>query len=153
MVSTQENPLFLAESKTLRGREGINLLVHVCCSHSLSFSFSSLLKFPFLIFFFSLFLFLNTCFLFLGFEIPNPLMLVSSPCTWQRAPFIMSAVTGFYYFGPQQPLSSLGVLANHYWFVCVPFPIARQKKTILFVCLSWHPFLLWSECFLSPYPL
>ena len=78
-------------------------------------------------------------------------MPVLSPCTWQMAPFIMSAVTEFYYFGPQQPLFSLGVFADHYWSVCVPFPIARQKKTILFVCLPWHPFLLWSECFLSPY--
>ena len=51
MVGAQENPLFLAKSRTLRGREGINLLVHACRSHTLCFSFSSLLKFPVLIFF------------------------------------------------------------------------------------------------------
>ena len=31
-------------------------------------------------------------------------------------------------------------------------PITKQKKTILFVCLPWHPFLLRCGCFLSPYP-
>ena len=64
----------------------------------------------------------------------------------------MPAVTGFYYFVTQQPLSGLGVLADHHWSVCVPLPIARKKETILFVCLPWHPFLLWSRCLLSPYP-
>ena len=55
MVGALENPLFLAKSRTLRERErerkGINLLVNVYRSHSQSFSFSSLLKFSFLIFF------------------------------------------------------------------------------------------------------
>ena len=69
-----------------------------------------------------------------------------------KGPFIVPAVTGFYYFVTQQPLSGLGVLADHHWSVCVPLPIARQKETILFVCLPWHPFLLWSGCLLSPYP-
>ena len=64
----------------------------------------------------------------------------------------MSAVIGFYYFGPQQPLSSLSVLANYHWSVCVPLPIAKQKKTILFVCLPWHPSLLWFGFLLSLYP-
>ena len=63
----------------------------------------------------------------------------------------MPAITGFYYFGPQQPLSGPDVLADHHWSVCVPLPIARQRKTILFVCLLWHPFLLWSEFLFSPY--
>ena len=73
-------------------------------------------------------------------------------CTRQMPPFIVPVVTGFYYFGLQQPLSGLGVLANHHQFVCVPLPIARQRKTILFVCLPWHPLLLWYGCLLSPYP-
>ena len=152
MVGAQENPLFPAESKTLKGREGINLLVHAFRSHSLSFSFSSLLKFPFSYLFFLPFLFLNTHFPFLGFQIPNTIMLVLSPMFMAMAHFIVPAVTRFYYFGPQQPLLGLGVLADHHWSVSVPFPIARQKKTILFVCLPWHPFLLWSGCLLFPYP-
>ena len=83
-----------------------------------------------------MFLFLNTCFLFLGFEIPNPLMLPPPPlCTRQRTPFIMPAVIGFYYFGPQQPLSGLDILADHHWSVYVPLPIARQKENY-FICLS-----------------
>ena len=101
--------------------------------------------------FFLLLLFLNTCFLFPGFQIPNIVVLVLLP-VHGKGPFIMSAMTGFYYFGPQQPLSSLGVLADHHWSVCVPLPIAIQKKTILFVYLPWHPFLLWSGCLFSPYP-
>ena len=35
MVGTQEDLLFSTESKILRGREGINLLVHACRSNSL----------------------------------------------------------------------------------------------------------------------
>ena len=62
-------------------------------------------------------------------------MLVSSLLVHGKGPFIVPTVIGFYYFGPQQPLFGLGVLADHPWSVCVPLPIARQKKTILFVCL------------------
>ena len=50
-------------------------------------------------------------------------------------------------------MSGLGIPADHHWSDCVPLPIAKQKKTILFVYLSWHPFLLWYWCLLSPYPL
>ena len=85
------------------------------------------------------------------FQIPNTV--VPSPPVHGKGPFIVPVVTGFYYFGPQQPLSGLSVLADHHWSVYVSLPIARQKKTILFVCLPWHPFLLWSRCLLSPYPL
>ena len=31
-------------------------------------------------------------------------------------------------------------------------PHHQTKKTILFVCLSWHSYLLWYGCSLSPYP-
>ena len=31
-------------------------------------------------------------------------------------------------------------------------PHHQMKKTILFVCLPWHPFLLRCWCLLSPYP-
>ena len=34
----------------------------------------------------------------------------------------------------------------------MPPPIVRQKKTILFVCLPWHLFLLRYGCLLSSYP-
>ena len=152
MVGAQENLLFRREQDFERERG--NQLIGACLLLSISIFFlffSS--KIPIFVSFFSLFLFLNTCFLFPSFKIPNFLILFFlSSCTRQKAPFIVSAVTGFYYFGPQQPLSGLGVLANHHWSVCVPLPIAKQRKTILFVCLPWHPFLLWSECLLSPYP-
>ena len=53
----KESFAFGKESKTFKGREGINLLVHAC--HSISLFF-----FRFLIFLFSFFFssFLNTCF-------------------------------------------------------------------------------------------
>ena len=40
----------------------------------------------------------------------------------------------FYYFGTQQRLSGLGVLVDYHWSIYVSLPIARQRKTILFVC-------------------
>ena len=97
-------------------------------------------KIPLSYLFFLLLLFLNTCFLFPDFQIPNTVMLVSFSPVHGKGPCT------------QQPLSSLGVLADHHWSICVPLPIARQKKIILFVCLPWHPFLLWSGYLLSPYP-
>ena len=113
--------------------------------------FSSKIPLSYLLFL-TVFLFLILIFLFPSFQIPNTVMLVLCPLYTARPPFIMPAVTRFYYFGPQQSLSGLGVLVNHHWSVCVPLPITRQRKTILFVCLPWHPFLLWSGCLLSPYP-
>ena len=150
MVGTQENLLFRREQDFERERR--NQPIGACLPLSLSIFFLFFCsKIPLSYLFFLLFLFLNTCSVFPGFEIPNPLILLF-PNTWQRTPFIVPVVTGFYYFGPQQSLSGLGVFADHHWSICVPLPIARQRKTILFVCLPWHPFLLWSGCILSPYP-
>ena len=79
MVSIQEHLSFLAESKILRGKEGINLLVHACRSNSPSFSFLC-----FLIFFFFLSFFLSySLFLFPSFQVFNiivlPLVVVVVP--------------------------------------------------------------------------
>ena len=63
MVGTQECLSFSIESKILRGREGINLLVHACSSNSIFF-FPPFLIFPFFLSFF----FLNPCFYFLAFK-------------------------------------------------------------------------------------
>ena len=111
--------------------------------------FSSKIPLPYL--FSYCFFFLIIVFYFFVFKFLIPQCLSLFP-VHGKAPFIMSVMIGFYYFAPQQPLSSLGVLADHHWSVFVPLPIARQRKTILFVCLPWHPFLLWSKCLLSPYP-
>ena len=132
----------------MRGREGINLLVHVCRSNSLSFSLLLFLIFPF---FLSFFFLSYSLFLFPGFQVSNAVVFFVV-LVHNKGLFIVLAVTRFYYFGPQQPLFGLDVLADHHWSICVPLPIARQRKTILFVCLPWHPFLLWSGCLLSPYP-
>ena len=72
MVGTQEYLSFPAESKILRGREGINLLVHACRSNSLSF----------LSFFSYLFFFLNPCFLFPSFQVSNTVVLVVVVPIW-----------------------------------------------------------------------
>ena len=50
-------------------------------------------------------------------------------------------------------MSSLGVLADHHCSVCVSPSHHQIRKSILFACLPWHPFLLWSGLSLSPYPL
>ena len=46
-------------------------------------------------------------------------------------------------------MSSLGVLADHHWYICVPPSHHQTNKGILFVCLSWHPFLPRFGFFLS----
>ena len=37
-------------------------------------------------------------------------------------------------------MSSLGVLADHHWTVCVPLPITKQRW-LFYICLPWHLFL------------
>ena len=112
MVGTQENLLFRREQDFERERR--NQPIGACLPLSLSiFSLFFCSKIPLSYLFFLLFLFLNTCSVFPGFEIPNPLILLF-PNTWQRTPFIVPVVTGFYYFGPQQSLSGLGVFADHH---------------------------------------
>ena len=93
MAGVQENSLFLAENRALKGREGINLLVHACHSNSLSFSF--------LLFKYSSFLFfsLNTWFLFSRFSCSSRGADVL-PCTWQGPLFIVLVMIKFYYFSP-----------------------------------------------------
>ena len=98
MVGVQKDSLFLAKSKALRGREGINLLVHACRSNSLSFSFL-LFEYSLFLSFFLSSLFLNTCFLFSGFSSSDCGAGVL-PCTQQVPLFIMPIATGFYYFSP-----------------------------------------------------
>ena len=88
MVGAQENLLFRKEQDFERERG--NQLISACLPLSLSIFFlffSS--KIPLLSLFFSLFLFLNTCFLFPGFEIPNPLML--SPLLYTAKDSLYSA--------------------------------------------------------------
>ena len=137
----------LIESRTLRGREGINLLVHACRSNSLFF-------FPyFLIFLLSFFFlsFLNACFLFRGFLLssyyPPFVILVHG-----QGPIFYSAccdrillfqpLTTFVWSGCtcQPPLVHLCWLCHSYH---------QTKRTILFVCLPWHPYLLRCGCSLS----
>ena len=91
-------------------------------------------KIPLSYLFFLLLLFLNTFFLFPYFQIPNTV--VPPPPIHGKGPFIVPVVTKFYYFGPQQPLSGLGVLADHHWFVCMPLLSLDKKKKLfyLFVC-------------------
>ena len=134
-------------------KEKGNQSIGACLPLSLSiffYFFSSKILLSYLFSHCFFFLILLFYFLVLKFLIPQCL---SPLCTRQRTPFIVPAMTVFYYFGPQQPLSGLGVLADHHWSVCVPLLIAKQRKTIFFVCLPSYPFLLWFGCLLSPHPL
>ena len=100
MVGTQEHLSFLAEGRILRGREGMNLLVHAYRPHSLSFFSPSFLIFLFfLIFFFS---FLNSCFYFLVFKFSNTVVLtvVVVVPVHDKGLLIVLALIGFYYFSP-----------------------------------------------------
>ena len=49
-------------------------------------------------------------------------------------------------------MSGLGVLVGHYWTVCVPLPITRQRGLFGLLVCRGTPFLLQYGCFLSPYP-
>ena len=78
MVGTQEYPLFPTESKILRGREGINLLVHACRSNFLSFFFPSFLIFQFFIFFIFYFFY----FIFLSLILVSYFLVFKFPILW-----------------------------------------------------------------------
>ena len=142
----------LIESKTLRGRDGINLLVHAYRSNSLFF-------FPYFLIFLLFFLFLsflNACFLFRGFLLRSYYPHSWSPCTARVPFFIVPTVTGFYYFNPYPPLSGLGVLADHHWFICVGCATltTRQRGLFcLFVCCDILTCYGVSALSLSLYPL
>ena len=80
MAGVQENSLFLAESRALRGREGLNLLVHACRSNSLFFSFLLFEYSPFLSFFsfFSFFLLFFSILVFYSSVFQVPIMVLVS---------------------------------------------------------------------------
>ena len=146
MAGVQENSLFLAESNTLRGREGINLLVHACRSNSLSFFLPSLLIFPFLISF-SHYLFFY-----------SPICQVPISWCWCRP--LYTARASFYSACRDRILlfQSLTTFVQSVCtcrppLVCLCATPYHQTKENYFVCLSaMHPSLLWSGCLLSSYP-
>ena len=138
----------LIESRTLRGREGINLLVHACRSNSLFF-------FPYYYYFFLSFFFLSflhACILFRGFlfKFLSP-FLPLTPVHGQCPLFYSACHDWILLFQPlitfvwsgctyRPPLVHLRWLCHSYHQI---------KKTILFVCLPWHPYLLRCGCSLS----
>ena len=86
--------LLLTKSRTFRGREGIDLLVHAC--HSIS-PFSFLISnFPFLFLFLIFSQYLFPCCDFL-LEVTITVILIPLLCM-ARVLYIVPAVTGFYYF-------------------------------------------------------
>ena len=143
MAGVQENSLFLAESRALRGREGINLLVHACRSNSLFFSFLLFEYSPFLSFFsfFSFFLLFFSILVFYSsvFQVPI-VVLVSSP------------IHGNGLFLWCLPWSGFTILTLNYLclvLMCLPtttgssvchYPSLNKRK--LFICLfAVAPFL------------
>ena len=148
---TQEHPLFPAESKILRGREGINLLVHTYCSNSLSFFFPSFLIFPFSYLFF----FLNPRFLFPGFQVSNTVVLVVVVPIWLGlfGPAIHSSPNG-----PTRPLVLLlhhqQAPVSHLFSLGRPGPVCFPwASSALFFTLHYHGLLLNSLGFLGPMTL
>ena len=130
MACAQKNPLLLAENRTFRGREGINLLVYACRSMlSIFLSFLSNSSFLFFLFSFSVFAYFVVI-------LPLRLLLLSpllSP-VHDKGLYIMPTVTGFSFnylclvwiYLPTTTGSS--VLAG-------PLLITRQKRLFcLFVC-------------------
>ena len=136
MVGTQEHISFPAKSKILRGREGINLLVHACRSNSLSFSLLLFIIFPFFLSFF--FFFLNPCFYFLTFKFSILwcllLLLCRHSCT-RRGPLYSAYRDRILLFQP---------LTTFVWSRCTGRPPLvqlcvtphRQTKESYYVCLS-----------------
>ena len=124
-------PCLFDREQCFRGREEINLLVHTC--HSM---LSILYPFYFFFFVFSYF----CCDTLLEVAITvfcdcDPFLLCMA-----KPLFIVPAVTEFYYFSFEQPLSGLGVLADHL-LVCQPPPLTyagrdtRQRRLFcLFTC-------------------
>ena len=90
----QKDPLPLIESRAFRGREGINILVHACHSISLFSFVISNFSFLFLFLFFSQCL--PPCYDSL-LEVTIAVIVIPLLCT-AKVLYIMSAVTGFYYF-------------------------------------------------------
>ena len=139
MACAQKNHLLLVENRTFGGRKGINLLVHACRS-ILSIFLSFLSNSSFLVFSFSFSVFAY----FVVIPSPRLLLLIIPLLCTASVLYIMPTMIGFYHFSLQLLLFGLGVLIDHYWFVyasCVT-PRYQTKKTILFVCLPWHPYLL-----------
>ena len=115
--------LLLVESKTFRGREGINLFVHAC--HSISLFSFLISNFPFLFHFLFFSQYLFPCGDFL---LEVTITVIPPCCARQGSLYIMSVVTGFYYFSLQLPLFGLSVIADHHYLV------SRSANT---TCLYW----------------
>ena len=132
MACAQKNHLLLVENRTFGGRKGINLLVHACRS-ILSIFLSFLSNSSFLVFSFSFSVFAY----FVVIPSPRLLLLVLPLLCTASVLYIMPTMIGFYHFSLQLLLFGLGVLIDHYWFVCASCvtPRYQTKKTILFVCL------------------
>ena len=95
MAYAQKNPLLLAENRTFKGRQRINLLVHSYHSISLFSFLISNFPFLFLFLFFSPYLFPCCDFLL---EITITVITIPLLCM-ATVLYIVLAVTGFYYFG------------------------------------------------------
>ena len=149
MVSTQRNNFLYSWQRVgfLRGREGNNLLVHACETHSL-FLFSFFLCFLFfsLIFPFSSFFLITPCFYFLVFKFS--IVFSSSPLL-----LLLYTARAFFYSAYRdwillfQPLTAF---ADHH--VYVPLPITRQRGLFCLLVCRGTPFLLQCGFLLSPCP-
>ena len=140
----------LIESRTLRGRQGINLSVHTCRSNSLFFFLYFLfLFFSFYLSFSSLFsmlVFYSVVFLLRSYYPPSSSLVHGQGPLFYSACYdkilLFQPLTTFIWSGCayRPPLVHLCWLCHSYY---------QTVRTILFVCLLWHPYLLQCRYFLS----
>ena len=148
-----EDPLSLIENRTLeRERRSTYWCMPAIPSLSLFLSLFLIFLFFFPFLSFSQYLFPCSDFL-LEVTITIPLLLL---VVHGKGPFYSAYCDQFLLFQPLIHLSDMGVLADHYQFVSRPaittylcWLCHQTKKTILFVCLSWHSYLLRCGCSIS----
>ena len=143
LMPQQKNFLFpfLEESKILKGREGINLLVHAHCI-------------IFLLFFcFLSYLFLFPCFptfflFYFFFSCSSPVF--STPFSGHSGGLLIApAVTRFYYFALNHLCLVWVYLPTTTGLFASPSPSLDKEKAVLFIDLPWRPFLPRCRRFLS----
>ena len=138
----KEPLLPLADGMILRGREENNLLVHACQTNSLFFLFL------FLSFFLSVF---SLIFSFFSFSLFSILWFLSDGCYYGSCLSPLRMVKAPFYSTCRGRILLFQPLTTFVWSGCTWWPPLdrlcatphhQKKRTILFVSLPWHPFLL-----------
>ena len=129
MAYTQKNPLLLAENRTFRGREEINLLVHACRSKpSIFYPFFLILSF-FSFRFLSQYLLIFLWFSPWDYYYSFPFLYTA------RVFYIMPAMTSFYHFAFNYLCLIWVYLLTTTDSSVLAVPLSSPEKEDYFVCL------------------